>query len=233
MSEIDLMQLPLPLTFDQRFTLDNFFSGEADYIRHQLIALFDQTGESLIGLCGTNDSGKTHLLNACAHYARACSMTYHLFDAAQLEGAKARGFNEFPDGSVIGVDNLDLLAGNRAWEAEFYQIINRVKQGELRFLFSLSRKPRDIGFRMPDLKSRLMWGLLISLQSADNEQVERILVFRAHLLGLDLPDDVLQYLLTRYPRGLSDQIDLLQRLDHAALSRKRRLTIPLIRETLV
>ncbi|MDJ0832658.1 MAG: DnaA regulatory inactivator Hda [Gammaproteobacteria bacterium] len=227
-----MAQLPLPLSFDKRFSLDNFIAPDADYLRRQLRGLFDATGESLIGLCGAADSGKTHLLNACAHYARDCGLPYHLFDAAQLMEATADGFYELPGGSLVGVDNLDLLAGRKAWEQQFYQLINRVKQGELRFIFSLSRPPRDVGFRLPDLKSRLMWGLLITLHSPDEEQLAHILQTRASLLGLDLPQDVVNYLLSHFSRKLSDQMQLLHRLDHAALSQQRRLTVPFIRQNL-
>ncbi len=227
-----MAQLPLPLSFDKRFSLDNYIAANADYLREQLTGLFDGTGESLIGLCGSADSGKTHLLNACAHYARDCELNYHLFDAAQLVNATADGFNELPAESLVGVDNLDLLAGHRAWEQQFYQLINRVRAGELRFIFSLSRSPRDIGFRLPDLKSRLMWGLLITLHSPDDGQLEDILKTRASLLGLDLPQDVVNYLLSHFSRKLSDQIQLLHRLDHAAMSQQRRLTIPFIRDNL-
>ncbi len=227
-----MAQLPLPLSFDKRFSLDNYIAPNAGYLREQLRGLFDATGESLIGLCGSADSGKTHLLNACAHYARDCELNYHLFDAAQLVNATADGFNELPAESLVGVDNLDLLAGHRAWEQQFYQLINRVRAGELRFIFSLSRSPRDIGFRLPDLKSRLMWGLLITLHSPDDGQLEDILKTRASLLGLDLPQDVVNYLLSHFSRKLSDQIQLLHRLDHAAMSQQRRLTIPFIRDNL-
>ncbi len=195
------------------------------------MALFDETGESLIGLWGGTDSGKTHLLNACAHYARHCQLAFHLFDAAQLLEAEAQSFSDFPTGSVLGVDNLDMLAGNRDWEEQFYQLINRVKAGELRFVFSLSRNPRDIGFRLPDLKSRLMWGLLIGLNTPDDEQLKDLLKRRAQLLGLEVNQDVLNYLLNHFSRKLSDQMQLLYRLDHAALSKQRKITIPFIRET--
>ncbi len=227
-----MAQLPLPLQFDSRFSLDNYLSEQAPYIRHQLTALFDQTGEALIGLWGGPDSGKTHLLNACALYAREGDISYHLFDAAQLMDASAEGFSDFPEGTVLAVDNIDLLAGNRDWEAGFYRLVNRVQQGELRFLFSLSRRPRDTGFRLPDLKSRLGWGLLIALPSPDDAAVEHILRERARLLGLELGDEALHFLLSRYSRRLKDQMQALQQLDEAALSQQRRITIPLIREVL-
>jgi len=226
-----MAQIPLPLSFDKRFSLENYIAENSDYIGQNLTALFDETGESLIGLWGGTDSGKTHLLNACAHYARHCHVQFHLFDALQLLEADAESFSDFPHGSVLGVDNLDLLSGNREWEEQFYQLINRVKAGEIRFVFSLSRNPRDIGFRLPDLKSRLMWGLLISLKSPDDDQLSDVLKARAKLLGLEMSDGALNYLLTHYSRKLSEQMKLLYQLDHASMSSKRKITIPLIRET--
>jgi DnaA family protein len=225
-----MAQLPLPLSFDKRFSLQNYFADNGDFVVQQLTALFDETGEALVGLWGGVDSGKTHLLNACAHYARHCGIQFHLFDAAQLLEAEVQSFSDFPEGSVLGLDNLDLLAGNRDWEEQFYHLINRVKAGELRFVFSLSRNPRDIGFRLPDLKSRLMWGLLIALKTPDDEQLAELISKRAQLLGLEVSRDVSNYLLNHFSRKLSDQMQLLYRLDHAALSKKRKITIPFIRE---
>lgn len=225
-----MAQIPLPLSFDRRFSFDNYFADNAKYLEQQLTALFDETGEALIGLSGGGDTGKTHLLNACAHYSRFCQIPFHLFDAAQLVDASPKNFADFPSGSVMGVDNLDMLCGIRGWEEQFYQIINRVKAGELRFIFSMSRKPRDAGCRLPDLKSRLSWGLLIELELADENQVENILRQRARLLGLKLTEEVLHYLLTHYSRKLSDQMQILHRLDHVSMSTQRKITIPLIRE---
>lgn len=226
-----MAQIPLPLSFDKRFSLDNYIAENSAYIQLHLKALFDETGEPLVGVWGGIDSGKTHLLNACAHYARHCEIAFHLFDASQLLEANPNNFSDFPVGCVVGVDNLDLLAGNRLWEEQFYQLINRVKSSELRFIFSLSRQPRDTGFRLPDLKSRLMWGLLIALESPDDEQLMSILKQRARLLGLTLSNEVVSYLLSHYSRKLSDQMKLLYQLDHASMTSQRKITIPLIRET--
>lgn len=226
-----MAQIPLPLSFDKRFSLENYIAQNSAYIEQQLKALFDETGEPMVGLWGGADSGKTHLLNACAHYARHCSIKFHLFDASQLAEASTGNFSDFPPGCVVGVDNLDLLAGNRTWEEQFYQLINRVKSGELRFIFSMSRQPRDTGFRLPDLKSRLMWGLLIAVESPDEQQLEIILKQRARLLGLVLSKEAINYLLSHYSRKLSDQMQLLYKLDHASMSSQRKITIPLIRET--
>lgn len=225
-----MAQIPLPLSFDKQFSLQNYFAENAAFISQSLTALFDETGESLIGLWGGSDSGKTHLVNACAHYARDCGIQFHLFDASQLMTVAAQNFSDLPSGSVLGIDNLDLLAGHREWEEQCYQIINRVKAGEIRFIFTLSRLPRDIGFKLPDLKSRLNWGLMVALTMSDDASLESILKQRAKLLGLEMSKEVLNYVLSHYSRKLSDQMVLLYQLERASLSKQRKITIPFIRE---
>ncbi len=226
-----MSQIPLPLEFDRHFSFENFCAPNSDYIIQQISSFFDETGESLIGLYGGADSGKTHLLNACAHYARHREITFNLFDALQLQISDPTHFSEFPLGSVIAIDNIDLLAGSKNWEKQLYQLINRVKMNELRLIFTTSHQPRDVSFKLPDLKSRLMWGLLVSLPNPDDKQVELILIARARLLGLDIGDDVVKYLLTHFSRKLSEQMKLLYQLDHASMTSKRKVTIPLVRET--
>jgi DnaA family protein len=60
----------------------------------------------------------------------------------------------------------------------------------------------------------------------------QILTLRAHERGLDLPDDTAQYLLRRCPRDLPGLMALLERLDSAALSAQRRLTVPFVKAVL-
>ena len=53
---------------------------------------------------------------------------------------------------------------------------------------------------------------------------------RARNRGFDLPEDVARYVLRRYPRDTRSLFALLERIDEASLARKRRITIPFIRE---
>ena len=76
-----------------------------------------------------------------------------------------------------------------------------------------------------------MWGLLIALHQADDLQMQQILKQRARLLGLELGDGVLNYLLNHFSRKLTVQMQMLYKLDQAALSAQRKITIPLIRQT--
>ena len=46
----------------------------------------------------------------------------------------------------------------------------------------------------------------------------------------ELPDGVVEYLLRRVPRNSEAMFDLLDRVDMASFVKKRRLTVPFIRE---
>ena len=198
----------------------------------RLRALIHGGEELQLGLWGGPSSGKTHLLNACAAHARAVDVDLQLYDARQMLAYAAADFSRIDRCAVLAVDNLDAVAGNAAWEACFYQIVNRCRDGEFRFLYSLSQRPEAAAFTLDDLSSRLQWGLLVQLPQNDEREVRRILRYRARLLGLDLSDEVVSYLMTHHPRDLAIQMAILQTLDGVSLAHQRRITIPLIKQAL-
>ncbi len=189
-------------------------------------------GEPLIGLLGGPASGKTHLLNAAARFAREHGRRLQLYDAADFAQTAADGIDALEGGEVIAIDNLDAIAGLADWEACCYRLINRCRDGDCRLIYALSRRPAALPLRLEDLRSRLQWGLLLRLPEHDEQAVRDILARRARLLGIELSDDVLGYLLTHHARDLRAQMAILERLDGASLSRQRRVTIPLIKQTL-
>jgi DnaA family protein len=91
--------------------------------------------------------------------------------------------------------------------------------------------PAQLALR-PDLASRLGWGLVYQLHALTDAHKAAWLRAEAGQRGLQLGDDVVDYLLTRMPRDLPSLAALLARLDRYALSRKRPVTLPLVREFL-
>lgn len=199
---------------------------------NSLQALVVDKDEAQLGLWGQPASGKTHLLNACARFARDHGVSLQLYDATQLVACAVEEFDGFGQCEVLAVDNLDAISGNAAWESSFYQIINRCRQGEYRFVYSLSRKVEDLGIQLEDLRSRLQWGLMLQLPDTSESDLRNIVQQRARLLGIELTPEVLSYLLTHHSRNLASQMAILQTLDGASLSEKRKITIPLIKQAM-
>jgi len=227
-----IKQIALPLSQDRQFSFDNFVSDRADLVVNSLQALVLGRGEIQVGLWGGPASGKTHLLNASADFARRQGISLQIYDGLQLRHCDASGFEEFSNCDVLAIDNLDALAGDFAWESCFYQVINRCRDGEHRFIFSMTTKPSELQTRLDDFRSRLQWGLLLQLPQSSDVDIRHILRARARLLGIDLSDEVVSYLMTHHVRNLNEQIGILQRLDGLSLSQQRRVTIPLVKQAL-
>ncbi len=220
------------MSLDRRFSFDNFIADRAELIVSSLQDLLLGRGETQIGLWGEAASGKTHLLNASAEFARNEGVALQIYDGLQLCHCDADAFGEFSHCDVLAIDNLDAIAGHADWEACFYQVMNRCRDGEFRFLFSTTGKPAELRARLADFRSRLQWGLLLQLPQSGDVEIRSILRRRARLLGIDLSDEVISYLMTHHARNLSEQIDILQRLDGLSLSQQRRVTIPLVKQAL-
>ena len=197
-----------------------------------LKALITRKEESMIGLWGGSDSGKTHLINASAHFARQQGISFQLYDGVELAQYDADNFEELENCHILAVDNLDALCGIQKWEEKFYQIINISKSEELSLIFTLSSNPSYLDCRLADFQSRLYWGLLLQLQITGEQDVGDIIKLRAGLLGIDLSKEVVAYLLAHYSRQLSSQLEILRVLDRASLSAQKKITIPLIKQTL-
>lgn len=198
-----------------------------------LKALVRGEGEVQIGLWGTAASGKTHLLNASADLARNTDLVLQIYDARQLLQCDANEFEGFSHCDVLAIDNLDAIAGNPEWEACFYQVINRCRAGDFRFVFAMTHKPDDLLTSLDDFRTRLQWGLLLQLPACSDIEIRKILRKRAQMIGIELSEDVISYLMTHHARNLSTQMAILHHLDEASLSQQRKVTIPLVKQVLL
>lgn len=171
-------------------------------------------------------------MNASADFARRHGLRLQIYDGEQLSQCAAVALEGDSDCDLLAIDNLDAIAGNAEWETYFYQVMNRCRAGELRFLFAMKVKPDALAVRLDDFRSRLHWGLLLQLPANGDDEIRNILAMRARLLGIELSPDVIAYLMRHYARDLAAQMAILRRLDETSLSHQRRVTIPLIKTAL-
>jgi DnaA-homolog protein len=85
---------------------------------------------------------------------------------------------------------------------------------------------------LPDLQSRLQLAPVFQLKSLNDSEKKKLLQLRAARRGMDLSAQIAEYILARTERSLVSLMTVLDRLDASTLSQRRRLTIPLVRETM-
>lgn len=224
-------QIPLQLTplRDSRF--DNFVEGPNHAVVKALRHLPDDPG-SHVFLYGGEGSGKSHLLNAvCVETRERDGRAFYLAlkrlprDAiASLEGLEKL--------DLVCVDDLHVIAGDQAWEEALFHCFNRIREANGRLLVSSRERLSALALGLPDLKSRLAWGLRLQLLPLEDKDKLEVINLHCVALGLRLPDDVQQYLLKHHDRSMAALVHTVESLQQAALTLKRRITVPLAREVL-
>lgn len=152
-----------------------------------------------------------------------------------LWGAQGSGRTHLLHAAAKANPGLVVADDVQALDAEAQQAlfvaINRARDGAAPVLAAGDAPPARLALR-DDLRSRLGWGLVYQLKPLSDADKARHLRAEAQRRGLELPDEVAAFILTRLPRDLTSLNDLLDRLDRQSLARKRALTVPLVRETL-
>ena len=85
---------------------------------------------------------------------------------------------------------------------------------------------------LADLASRLRSGVVMQVAGMTDFEKQAALQLRAAARGLELGDEVAQYILHRAPRDTNELFYYLNRLDDASLAEQRRLTIPFVKRVL-
>jgi len=229
-------QLPLDLRLRESSRFDTFepeASGLAAATVHRL-ATAGTAGERQVFLHGPAGTGKTHLLQAACHAAYAAGHSCVYLPLADFAAGD-------PADVLEGIDRIDLLAlddlqavsgGREDWEPALFGLINRVRDGTGKLLLAARSAPEALGCTLPDLVSRFVWGPVFRLDLPGDSSIKAILRMRAAARGLRLGEGVADYLLRHESRDLESLLELLDRLDLAALAEQRALTIPFIREQL-
>lgn len=226
------VQLALPFETRLPHRFDQYHAGANQEIVHSLKACAEATGEKLIYLWGDSGLGKTHLLNATCLHASETQQSSVYLPLADLLNHEADILDGLDGLDLICIDDIDAAAGQPTWEKALFSLFNTIREHSKRLVVSAAETPTDSSLQLPDLRSRLGWGLTLRLQELNDEDKLAALTLRANHLGFDLPPQVGRYLLNRYPRDLPSLWNLLDRLDRATLAAQRKLTIPFLRDYL-
>ncbi|MGZ8137244.1 MAG: DnaA regulatory inactivator Hda [Methylococcaceae bacterium] len=225
-------QLPLTFEFTANQTFNDFFPGSNQEIVNHLQNCVAGLGEQQIFLWGKSGLGKSHLLQACCQQAHIYGLSafYFALSATQLpDPALLAGLDKF---DLVCFDNIDHIAGDPVWELAFFNFFNQHRGSGHRLIMSASCAPDQLVIQLPDLKTRLNWGLTLKIKPLADDESIAALSFKADQMGFEISQQAGRFLLTHFDRDLSSLWALLERLDKASLAAQRKLTIPFLKKIL-
>ena len=224
-----MSQLALPLQLADHAVFASFLDSGNEPLVATLVSVAEgRTGQGC-WLWGTAATGKTHLLQAVCDRAGDRSM-YLPMD--MLSAAGPGILEGLADREIVCIDDIDRVAGSDAWELALFTLFNELDAVNGQLVVSASVAPRECGFGLADLASRMSRLPVFHLRSLDEGSLAAALQLRAGHRGLELPDETAAYLLKRSRRDMASLYDLLDKLDLEALRAQRRLTIPFVRDVL-
>lgn len=222
----------LNFTIKEDATFATFYPGG----EQMLIPLLEQfalfNGEQFIYLWGAKGVGKSHLLQACCHYAQQQGLMTMYLPLQEIIEYSSDVLTQFANIDLLCIDDVQLIKAKPAWQEALFDLYNQLRDQEKRLLVAEDKAVKTLAFTLKDLDSRLCWGDTIHLHELSEKEKIHILQQRALQRGFELSVELCQFLLTRCSREMGQLIKIFDQLDKAALMEKRRLTIPFVKSIL-
>lgn len=172
-------------------------------------------------LWGPSGSGKSHLLKAAREALREQGARVGWLDPSVHEAPE---FSE--SWAAVLLDDVHLYTAAQQHVAFNWFVNAQTHQRPV--LAAGEFAPADLKLR-DDLRTRLGWGHIFSLQPLSEPERRAVLRKAADARGVFLSDEVMDFMLNRFSRDLGSLMELLELLDGYALQTQRAVTIPLIK----
>jgi len=177
--------------------------------------------------------GKTHLLHAIGQHvvanrrgARVAYVSSERFTNEYIDGIQnnqlVRFRKRYRQTDVLLIDDIQFLAGKERIQEEFFHTFNALHEGHKQIVLTCDRPASEIQNLEHRLMSRFEWGLVADLQPPDVEVRLAILQKKAQVMGVQLPEEIMQFLANRIRTNIRRLEGALIRVaSYAALTSKK------------
>jgi DnaA family protein len=229
---MQLNQIPLPFDKFNRYDIDSFLPGKNQDVLGQLNELVRDTTSKNILIWGLVGTGKSHILQAMCTAITNNNKSAAYIPLTEINDLSPGMLEGLEGMDLVCVDDIDCLAGISEWEQAMFHLFNRIRDSKGCLLISAGQNPKNLLINLPDLKSRLSWDLVYRLELLDETSLFEALKIRANQRRFDLPDEVVDYLFKRVSRDPHHLFNLLDDIDKASISEKKKITIPFVKRLL-
>lgn len=190
------------------YTFERFIVGSSNKFAHAAALAVSQrpaAENNPLFIYGNSGLGKTHLMYAIANvlrrthpeyriiYVKGEDFTNELITAIQ-EGNVQAFRNKYRMVDLLLLDDVQFIAGKERTQEEFFHTFNALYEAKKQIVLTSDRPPKEINTLEDRMKTRFEWGLLADIQPPDFETRIAIIRDKAVKMGVELPDDVSNYI---------------------------------------
>jgi chromosomal replication initiator protein len=224
------------LGFNPKNTFETFVVGNNNNFAcaaAQAVAQAPGKSYNPLFLYGGVGLGKTHLLHAIGQQvvvnkkgARVAYLSSEKFTNEYIDGIQnnqlAKFRKKYRQTDVLLIDDIQFLAGKERIQEEFFHTFNALHEAHKQIVLTCDRPASEIQNLEQRLVSRFEWGLVTDLQPPDVEMRLAILQKKAQIMGVQLQEDVMNFLANRIRTNIRRLEGALIRVaSYAALTGKK------------
>jgi chromosomal replication initiation ATPase DnaA len=203
-------QIPLALGHKPALGRDDLIVTPANAEAVSMIDRWPDWPSAVVVLAGPAGSGKSHLASIWREWSGAESVP-----AEELGDMAAA-----PAGPVL----VDGVGDGPFDEAALFHLLNMIRSAGTHLLLTSRRFPLAWGAELPDLVSRLRTATTVEVHEPDDALLEGVIAKLFADRQVEVEPHVVSYLARRIERSVATAIDVVERLDRAALEEKSRIT---------
>jgi len=223
-------QIPFQFGHNQQHDLATFLQGENKNLLQLLKSMASRENIHSLYLWGLQGTGKTHLLQATTKHANELDLHVAYIPLRQLNDISVEILHDLGDLDLVCIDDLECIIGHPEWQQGLTWLYNELRDNGHSLIMTANTSPTNIPLELDDLKSRLSWDQVSQVKPANDELKIQILKQKAELRSFDLSDDVIEFIIRRVDRDMGTLMSILDKIDHASLAAKRKITIPFVKE---
>ncbi len=230
-----------------KYTFDLFVIGSSNRFAHAAalaVAEAPARASNPLFIYGGTGLGKTHLLQAIAHYVGehspqlsvryVTSETFMNDFINSLRDKRTESFkHRYRTYDVLLVDDVQFFEHKERIQEEFFHTFNTLYEGGSQVVLSSDRPPREIATLEARLRSRFEWGLITDIQPPDLETRIAILRKKVTTDRIHVADpEVLTFIASRISTNIRELEGALTRVVAFSSLTGRPMTVELATDVL-
>ncbi|MGA2398408.1 MAG: chromosomal replication initiator protein DnaA [Steroidobacteraceae bacterium] len=228
------------------FTFDTFVEGKSNQLaKAAAVQVAGNPGRSYnpLFIYGGVGLGKTHLMHAVANKikernadARIAYVHSERFVSDMVKALQHNTINDFKTAyrtlDALMIDDIQFFAKKDRSQEEFFHTFNALLESQQQVILTCDRYPKEVDGLEERLKSRFGWGLTVAIEPPELETCVAILMSKAAIANVDLPEEVAFFVAKRIRSNVRELEGALKRMVATSHFTGRAITLEFTKEAL-
>jgi len=228
------------------FTFDSFVEGKSNQLaKAAAVQVAGNPGRAYnpLFIYGGVGLGKTHLMHAVANRlkerngeARLAYVHSERFVGDMVRALQHNTINDFKAAyrslDCLMIDDIQFFAGKDRSQEEFFHTFNALLESQQQVILTCDRYPKEVDGLEERLKSRFGWGLTVAIEPPELETCVAILMSKAAMTHVDLPEEVAFFIAKRIRSNVRELEGALRRVVATSNFTGRPITLEFAKEAL-